>query len=198
MSGGGVLGQGGGKAKRGSSKRKKSKRVGFVLDMTPLVDITFLLLTFFMFTTTMAAPQALDMSIPPEIDVQIDVRESELLSIFVREDNKLFWAKGTDEPKPINLLERDDKKLDIRKLSIRENLDPAVKNKLIVALKTSKDAEYGLIVQILDQLNLAEGVITAEIAKETDEDGNPKARERRFTIAILTEEEIEKLSGVIE
>ncbi|MCB0701668.1 MAG: biopolymer transporter ExbD [Candidatus Kapaibacterium sp.] len=28
----------------------KKKRVGFVIDMTPLVDITFLLLTFFMFT----------------------------------------------------------------------------------------------------------------------------------------------------
>jgi biopolymer transport protein ExbD len=189
MAGGGSLGGGGGKAKRGSSKRKKSKRVGFVLDMTPLVDITFLLLTFFMFTTTMAAPQALDMSIPPEIDVQIDVRESELLSIFAREDNKLFWAKGTEDPKSILLK-------DIRSLSIRENLDPAVKNKLIVALKTSKDAEYGLIVQILDQLNLAEGVITAEISKELDEDGKPKARERRFTIAILTEEEVEKLAGV--
>ena len=189
MAGGGTLGAGGGKAKRGSSKRKKSKRVGFVLDMTPLVDITFLLLTFFMFTTTMAAPQALDMSIPPEIDVQIDVRESELLSIFVREDNKIFWAKGSEDPKEIALK-------DIRGLSIRENLDPAVKNKLIVALKTSNDASYGLIVQILDQLNLAEGVITTEIAKDLDERGEPTKRERRFTIAILTEEEITKLAEV--
>ena len=190
MAGGGAaLGAGGGKAKRGSSKRKKSKRVGFTLDMTPLVDITFLLLTFFMFTTTMAAPQALDMSIPPEIDVQIDVRESELLSIFVRDDNKMFWAKGSDAPTPIALK-------DIRNLSIKENLDPAVKNKLIVALKTSKDANYGLIVQILDQLNLAEGVITVEIAKELDEKGEPTKRERRFTIAILTDEEVEKLQGV--
>jgi len=188
MAGGGVLGSGGGKAKRGNTKRKKSKRVGFVLDMTPLVDITFLLLTFFMFTTTMAAPQALDMSIPPEIDVQIDVRESELLSIFVREDNHIFFAKGSEDPQPIPLK-------DINALSVRENLDPAVKNKLIVALKTSKDAEYGLIVQILDQLNLAEGIITAEITKELDEEGNPIARERRFTIAILTEEEQEKIQG---
>jgi len=190
MAGGGAaLGSGGGKTKRGNSKRKKSKRVGFSLDMTPLVDITFLLLTFFMFTTTMAAPQALDMSIPPEIDVQIDVRESELLSIFVREDNKLFWARGSEDPKSITLKE-------IRDISIRENLDPAVKNKLIVALKTSKNSSYGLIVQILDQLNLAEGVITTEIAKELDANGEPTKRERRFTIAILTDEETAKLEGV--
>ncbi|MPM39406.1 hypothetical protein SDC9_86039 [bioreactor metagenome] len=189
MAGGGTLGGGGGKAKRGSSKRKKSKRVGFVLDMTPLVDITFLLLTFFMFTTTMAAPQALDMTIPPEIDVEVEVRESELLSIFVRDDDKLFWAKGSEDPKPLSIKE-------VKALSVKENLDPAVKNKLIVALKTSKDAKYNTIVQILDQLNLAEGVITTEIAKELDADGNPKARERRFTIAVLTEDEKAKLAGV--
>ncbi|MDR0927395.1 MAG: biopolymer transporter ExbD [Ignavibacteria bacterium] len=189
MSGGGAaLGSGGGKAKRGSSKRKKTKRVGFSLDMTPLVDITFLLLTFFMFTTTMAAPQALDMTIPPEIDVEVEVRESELLSIFVRADNKLFWAKGSEDPKPLTLKE-------VKALSTKENLDPAVKNKLIVALKTSKDASYGLIVQILDQLNLAEGVITTEIAKELDANGQPTARQRRFTIALLTDDEVTKLEG---
>jgi hypothetical protein len=84
---------------------------------------------------------------------------------------------------------------EIRDLSIRENLDPSVKNRLIVALKTSKDATYGIVVEILDQLNLAEGVITAEITKELDEFGKPKARERRFTIAGLTEDDELKLQG---
>lgn len=71
MAGGGSLG-GGHKPKRGKhSKRKSKKRVGFVLDMTPLVDITFLLLTFFMFTTTMATPQVMEMSVPPEQDVEV-------------------------------------------------------------------------------------------------------------------------------
>ncbi|MBC8144279.1 MAG: biopolymer transporter ExbD, partial [bacterium] len=43
---------GGGKSKKGG--KKKVKRVGFKLDMTPLVDVAFLLLTFFMFATTMS------------------------------------------------------------------------------------------------------------------------------------------------
>ncbi len=189
MAGGGQLGGGGSKPKRGKSKRKKAKRVGFALDMTPLVDITFLLLTFFMFTTTMAAPQVLDMTIPPEIDVEVEVRESELMSIYVRDDDKLFWARGSEDPQPILLKE-------IKALSEKENLDPAVRNKLIVALKVSKDASYGLIVKILDQLNLAEAKITEEIAKELDENGEPMKRERRFTIALQTDDEVAKLQEV--
>ena len=174
---------------RGANKRKKKERIDFHLDMTPLVDIMMLLLIFFMFTTTMATPQALDMTIPPEIDVEVEVRESELMSIFVRGDDRIFWARGSDDPQPLQLNE-------IRELSIRENLDPPVRNRLIVALKTSKDATYGVVVQILDQLNLAEGTIAAEITSELDDEGNPRVRERRFTIAGLTPEEMAKLEGV--
>lgn len=175
------------RVKRGKAgNRKKKKRVGFVLDMTPLVDITFLLLTFFMFTTTMAAPQVMEMSIPPEIVKQVEVRESELFQIYVRNDNKIFYAKGTDDPQEIKLK-------DLRVLAERENLQENVKNRLITSLKISDEATYGLVISILDELNLAEARITEEVAKDLDEQGKPKARERRFTIAPLLEDEITKL-----
>ncbi|MCL5992308.1 MAG: biopolymer transporter ExbD [Bacteroidetes bacterium] len=100
------------RVKRGKlSKRKKGKRVGFTLDMTPLVDITFLLLTFFMFTTTMAAPQVMEMSIPPE-SVPIEVKENELLTLRLRNDGKLFWNMANDEPKPVSIK-------DVRKIAER-------------------------------------------------------------------------------
>ncbi|MFP4527073.1 MAG: ExbD/TolR family protein [Candidatus Kapaibacterium sp.] len=177
------------RGKRGKqSKRKKKKRVGFHLDMTPLVDITFLLLTFFMFTTTMAQPQIMEMTIPPEIKQEIEVRASELMEIFVREDDQVFWRVGEDEPEPVKIDQ-------IEKLAIRENLKPEVKNKLITAVKVSPEATYSLIIEILDELNLAETTITQEITKETDpETGQTKKRERRFTIAELTENEKEMIS----
>jgi len=175
-------------AEKRGKKSKVKPRMEFHLDMTPLVDIMMLLLIFFMFTTTMASPQALDMTIPPEIDVEVEVRESELMTIFVRHDDRIFWARGSDDPMPLQLNE-------IKDLAVRENLDPAVRNRLIVALKTSNDATYGIVVQILDRLNLAEGEIVYELSKIPDEDGNPTARERRFTIAGLTPEEQERLEG---
>lgn len=190
MAGGGALQTE--KKTRGKSKRKKKKRVGFVLDMTPLVDITFLLLTFFMFTTTMAAPQVMDMSLPPEMKTEIEVPDYLLFEIKVRDDGEIFWNIGTEEPKKVESLK------ELRKIAIRENLKPETKNKLITVLKISDDALYKRAIEILDELNLAEGVIAEDIQKETDEEGNPLKRKRKFTMAELTEEDIEKMENYEE
>lgn len=175
------------RSKRGkASKRKKMKRVSYHLDMTPLVDITFLLLTFFMFTTTMAAPQVMEMSIPPEVVDQVEVKCSELMQIYVRDDNKIFYAICDEDPQEIEINK-------VKALAEVENLREGKRNRLITAVKPSQDADYGTIVNILDELNMAEVLITAEIAKEFDDEGNPKKRERRFTIAPITEEDLEKI-----
>lgn len=178
------------RSKRGkASKRKKMKRVGFYLDMTPLVDITFLLLTFFMFTTTMAAPQVMEMSIPPEMEDEVEVKASELLQIFIRDDNKIFFQLAEEDPQEIA-------EKDIKDLAVRQNLKESVRNRLITAVKPDTAASYGVVVNILDQLNLAEIPITAEISKKLDSTGQPTKRQRRFTIAPISEKELEKIKGL--
>lgn len=189
MAGGGEALGGGPKQKRGSSLRKPKTRVGFKIDMTPLVDITFLLLTFFMFTTTMASPQVMEMSVPPERKEAVEVRESDLFTIFLTEENKLYWRKGTNPPE-----ETDVSK--VQNLAIRQHLDAVDPNKIITALKVSNDATYEYVVDVLDELNLAESQIQTEVRKMTDENGEQKVRERRFTIADITEEELEELEAV--
>lgn len=180
MAGGGSLG-GGGKSKRGkSSKRKGKKRVGFFIDMTPLVDITFLLLTFFMFTTTMATPQIMKMAVPPEREVEVEVQESKLFTIMVDELERVFWYPKNDE-----LIETNIK--DIRKIAEEQNLRPEVKNELITSLKVSPKASYGLLVRILDELNLAEKTIETTLNKEGVK------RERKFSLTKLSVLDLEKL-----
>lgn len=190
MAGGGSLG-GGHKPKRGkSSKRKAKKRVGFVLDMTPLVDITFLLLTFFMFTTTMATPQVMEMSVPPEIDKQVDVKESELMTIFVDKEQKIYWFVAKEEIKEASLKE-------VSAIALRENLKPLVKNKLITVLKISEEAPYKAAINILDQLNQAELGIKEQLDKEKDPaTGQPVKRKRKFTLATLGEPDMQKIEGM--
>lgn len=170
--------------KRGkSSKRKKMKRVGFHLDMTPLVDITFLLLTFFMFTTTMAKPQIMEMKIPPEVDEDVKVKQSQLFNVWVSPGDSIFYNRGFDTPEYIELNE-------LREIAVKLNLEPDVRNELITALKVANGANYGLVVNILDELNLAEAEIIKEFEDDIDpETGEPIKRKRKFSIAPLTDEE---------
>jgi len=178
-----MAGGGGGlsheRQKRGkNSKRKKKKRVGFVLDMTPLVDITFLLLTFFMFTTTMAQPQVMEMSVPPELEEQIDVRESELFSLLIDNDGTIYWYAANELAETVAIK-------DLKKLAVQQNLKPEARNKLITVLKVATEAPYGLVVNILDELNLAEIGIIEQLSGEL--------RQRKFTIAEMLEPDFKKI-----
>src|SRR5947208_11918253 len=91
---------------RGHGKGKKRKsRVGVRLDMTPMVDVAFLLLTFFMLSTTLSTPQVMEISLPPDSKVNVEVAESNLLTIRVRKDEMVFWNKGKDNPQKITSAE---------------------------------------------------------------------------------------------
>src|SRR5690349_17612511 len=80
-----------GSAKKG--KKHKAKRIGVRIDMTPMVDVAFLLLTFFMFTTTLTQPQVMEITMPPNTE-NIKVPESDLLTLLVRKDGGIFWKAG--------------------------------------------------------------------------------------------------------
>ena len=182
MAGGGELG-GGQKHRRGKQgKRKIKKRLGFRLDMTPLVDITFLLLTFFMLTTSMITPQTMEMSVPPELDVPIEVKQSELLTIRVRGDEEIFYNMGLDAPEKITLKA-------LKKVIVDQNV--ALKNRCIVVLKGSSGAAYGRVVLVLDELNAAEPEIIEGLRRV-----GINERKRKFTVAPYEAKDAEELTGL--
>lgn len=182
MAGGGEALGGGGKQKRGrSGKRKGKKRVGFRLDMTPLVDITFLLLTFFMLTTSMIMPQTMEMNVPPELEKPVDVAMSKLLTIRIRQDGKVFYNMGVDAPTRVTLQ-------GLRKVVVDQNV--ALRNGCVVVLKADKTVPYGNVVSVLDELNQAEPEIIAGLrANGINERG------RKFTVAPMTSKDVEEISG---
>ena len=74
--------------KKGGKKKKKGRRLGIRIDMTPLVDVGFLLLTFFMLTTTMNKPQAMEINLPPA-ETKADVAESNVIvPVLVHDENR--------------------------------------------------------------------------------------------------------------
>ena len=131
------------KGKKGHGFRKRKRRVGIRIDMTPFVDIAFLLLIFFMCTTVFRTPQALEINLPPE-DVKIEVAESKVLTLRVLTQDRVMWKRGTDPFARTSVTGL----VGVLK-AFRDNKE------LVVVIKIDKEAKFHNMVDIIDELDLA-------------------------------------------
>jgi biopolymer transport protein ExbD len=83
--------------KKGKGFSKPKRRVGVRIDMTPMVDVAFLLLIFFMVTTVFRTPQALEINLPPDEKTEIKVIENKVLQLRVLDDDRAYWKRGAKE-----------------------------------------------------------------------------------------------------
>src|SRR5260221_1483162 len=88
--------RGGKKKKGGLSGRHPKRRVGVRVDMTPMVDVAFLLLIFFMVTTVFRTPQALEINLPPDKNAKVNVDETKVLTIRVLADDRAYWRNAKE------------------------------------------------------------------------------------------------------
>ena len=132
------------KGKKGEGVHRPKRRVGVRIDMTPMVDVAFLLLIFFMVTTVFRTPQALEINLPPDEKVEIQIAESKVLSIRVLPDERAYWKRGTD---PWARSEVD--KLKDVFTSFKGNKD------LVVVIKIDREARFNNMVRIIDELDLS-------------------------------------------
>jgi biopolymer transport protein ExbD len=88
------------KGKKGG-KKPKAKKHGTRVDLTPMVDLGFLLITFFMLTTSMLKPQSMDLSVPSKDKVEEEdqnkVKASQAITILLGKDNTLYYYFGAQQ-----------------------------------------------------------------------------------------------------
>ena len=87
---------GGGSHKKGPGV-KKAKKLSTRVDMTPMVDLGFLLITFFIFTTTMSSPTTMELYMPKDTDKDEDqnkAKESGALTVMLSKDNHVYYYEG--------------------------------------------------------------------------------------------------------
>ena len=130
------------------SDNKNDKRT-LNVDMNPMVDLAFLLLTFFMLATTFSKPQAMELLIPAKpkdelAEKEMAVKESKTLSIALQKD-QVQWYRGITEPKA-----------EIIKYEDLESLLSTINNNtegLVVLIKPLGSSKYSNLVDVLDALN---------------------------------------------
>jgi biopolymer transport protein ExbD len=135
-------------APRGHNKKKgkhrKPRRLGVRIDMTPMVDIAFLLLTFFMLTTTMTKPQTMEINLPPDKEVKVEMAESNLMTLRVQETGAMYWNIGIESPHKIEFKDL--------KAHLKDRM--AQNPKLTVLLKIDRKGKYSMMVDIIDEFNV--------------------------------------------
>lgn len=142
--------------KRGSGPKglvKKGKKLSTRIDMTPVVDLSFLLLTFFMLATTFIKPQVMGLILPEKQNkenksIQPKVNEKKVLSIVLGRDKKVYWYVGMTDPQ---VHETGYSSVGIRKVLQEEN---KLINGIVVLIKPDATSTYGNLVDMLDDLEL--------------------------------------------
>lgn len=144
---------GGGHHKKGPGV-KKAKKLSTRVDLTPMVDLGFLLITFFIFTTTMSEPTAMRLFLPKDTEKPEDqnkIKASGALSIMLAKNNSIFYYEGELLPDGSNFKSTNFK--DVRDVIINKKRSTDPKD-FVVVIKPGPEATYKNTVDMLDEMTI--------------------------------------------
>jgi biopolymer transport protein ExbD len=116
-----------GGAEKGKHKKVRAKKSSTHIDMTPMVDLAFLLLTFFMLSTTFSKPKTMEINMPVKPTTpQDELKVNNAVTILLTDKNKIYWYFGEFKPEETQLEEASfssDASNSLRKLLLDKNSD---------------------------------------------------------------------------
>jgi biopolymer transport protein ExbD len=135
---------------------KKAKKMSTKVDMTPMVDLGFLLITFFIFTTTMSQPTAMNLYMPKDVDKpeeQNKVKESGAFTIMLGKNDVVYFYEGIDPAAEGNFRTATFKTIRDEIIRKKKSTNP---EDLVMIIKPTIDATYKNTVDILDEMTINE------------------------------------------
>jgi Biopolymer transport protein len=128
----------------------RSKKLSTRVDLTPMVDLGFLLITFFIFTTTLSTPTAMKLVVPAN-GPNTQAPESKTLSLILAGNNRVEYYKGNN----IQSLQTTNYSVEgLRQVIQTAKNTLANRNDLIVLIKPSEFSSYQNIVATLDEMKI--------------------------------------------
>ncbi len=125
-------------------------------DMTPMVDLGFLLITFFIFTSRLSEPSKLNLILPKEDGPPINVMDSKTITVLLLEDKRAGWYDGQTAIEPKLQLTSLSGNNGLRKILLQKR--EKVKSKwgdaheMFVIIKPAKESNYQALVDVLDEM----------------------------------------------
>jgi len=132
---------------------KKSKKLSTRVDLTPMVDLGFLLITFFIFTTTMSQPTSMKLFLPKDVDKPDDqnkLKESAAFTVMPAKNDQIYYYEGLD---PSKIQTATWKTIRDAILDKKRRTNP---DDFMVIIKPDKDATYKNTVDMLDEMKIDE------------------------------------------
>lgn len=139
---------------KGSRKNialRQSKKHTLRVDLTPMVDLGFLLITFFVFTTTMSTSKAMHLTIPDDKGTSQNTPESGALTVLLDNKNQIYYYSGMVAKDLSNVYKSNYK--EIRSVLI-EKKKATPPEKLMVIVVPGEESTYENVVNMLDELHI--------------------------------------------
>ncbi|WP_114783552.1 ExbD/TolR family protein [Botryobacter ruber] len=139
------------KPESGKGGKRRARKLNTHLDMTPMVDLAFLLLTFFMLTTTFSKLAAMELQMPADTKVTTPVPARNALTIVLGENDRIYYFFGFPGDAPA-VTTTDFSAEGLRKLLLSEKVKS--NQKQVVLLKAMKESKYRNLVDALDEMRI--------------------------------------------
>ena len=140
-----------------TGRRRSVSRMSPRIDLTAMVDLAFLLITFFMLATSLAKPRAMPLAMPAP-GTPGGVPESSTVTICLGNNNQVLWYRGMAD-KPLSTPEIIDYSKNGLRHTLMETSKKVFKStgkNMMVIIKPSSHSVYANMVAAIDELNIAE------------------------------------------
>ncbi|MBX9784708.1 MAG: biopolymer transporter ExbD [Chitinophagaceae bacterium] len=134
---------------------KKQARKDTKVDMTPMVDLGFLLITFFVFTTTMSTPKAFKLNVPDDSakdEEKNEAKASGAFTVLLGKQDHVYYYEGQLLPDGSNFKSSNFKA--IRNEILKKKANTPEKD-LVVIIKPNEESNYKNVVDMLDEMQIA-------------------------------------------
>lgn len=135
---------------------KKPKKQSTRVDLTPMVDLGFLLITFFVFTTTMSQATAMNMNEPKDDKTnELKVKQSGVMTLLLGKNDQVYYYMGELSPTEASTQFKSSNFKDIRQVILdKKNATPI--GDLMYIIKSDKDATFKNAIDVLDEMSISE------------------------------------------